>query len=69
MKAWIDVYETKHPHCRKYRTLMLPSRVLQVGPDADRHDVRLIDGRDMAGEYVIHTHCWGNASVVNTSTS
>lgn len=58
-KEWLRMCETSHLECLGTGISELPTRVIEVGMQEDRMDIRLIHSRKRRAAYIALSHCWG----------
>ncbi|CZR62676.1 uncharacterized protein PAC_12573 [Phialocephala subalpina] len=69
-REWMKKCDTEHNLCGRPISSRLPTRVIDVGPDATSDTVYLREttesNRDL---YMSLSHCWGKEQIITTTTS
>lgn len=59
--SWFSECKSSHTLCRPAQSCRLPTRVIDVGHDAESAaDVSLLEAASMCGEYMALSYCWGD---------
>ncbi|KAI8629693.1 heterokaryon incompatibility protein-domain-containing protein [Xylariaceae sp. FL1651] len=61
-RSWLSKCSEEHSHCGGCEPMPMPHRVIEI-QDCRKPCVRLVDSRDMTGEYACLSHRWCPATV------
>jgi len=64
---WLRTCDTTHTACRAPSPARLPTRVIDVGSEA-QPVCRLVESGGAAGQYIALSHCWGDPTTVPKTT-
>ncbi|KAJ0422072.1 heterokaryon incompatibility protein-domain-containing protein [Aspergillus carlsbadensis] len=69
IRTWLQYCEKHHPQCRVPPAAVLPTRVIDVGPQGSRSQLpKLILTNGAKGSWVALSHCWGKVHLLTTTT-
>lgn len=68
--SWIGNCNSRHQHCVRSESSILPHRVVWVGTNENFEDVRLVFGQEAKAHYIALSYCWGDSTnMIKTTKS
>jgi hypothetical protein len=69
MKAWLDECGRRHAECHINTMARAPTRLLDIGSEAENREPRLVLAGQRELTYAILSYCWGTLPVSDSSKS